>query len=202
MEVQQETQQEAPPRISQQYAAPAEPQRDPRWQRKSNYPEDPRYKSPALATVLSVVPGLGQVYIGYYRQGFINIIVVGTIISVLAGSQNGLWPLTPLLGFFLAFFWLFNLVDAARRAAFYNQALSGITTTDAPREFSLPERHGSLSLVGGLLLIVAGAVILSHTLYGYSLEWLSHWWPLGLVLVGAYLVYEYVHEAVKGKKPA
>jgi len=32
----------------------------------------------------------------------------------------------PLLGFFLAFFWLFNIVDAARRATFYNEALVGL----------------------------------------------------------------------------
>lgn len=200
MDVQEEIHQDAPPQIPADPGARPHPHRDQLWQRKPTYPDDPRFKSPALATFLSLIPGLGQVYVGYYRQGFINIIVVGTIVTLLAGSRNGLWPLTPLLAFFLVFFWLFNLVNAARRAAFYNQALSGIETAKLPGEFTLPERHGSFSLAAGLFLILAGIVISSYTVFGHSLEWLSHWWPLGLILVGAYLVTQFARETAQKDK--
>ena len=46
-------------------------------------PSDPRRKSPVLATILSVMPGLGQVYVGYYKLGFIHMIVFGTTIAIL-----------------------------------------------------------------------------------------------------------------------
>ena len=64
---------------------------------------DPRRKKPFLATVLSIMPGLGQVYVGYYKRGFIHAFTVGFLITFLA---TGVSPLTPLAGIFLAFFWL------------------------------------------------------------------------------------------------
>ena len=44
---------------------------------------DPRRKKPFLASVLSIMPGLGQVYVGYYKQGFVNAITVALLISFL-----------------------------------------------------------------------------------------------------------------------
>ena len=162
------------------------PQLDHAFRRKPPYAEDPRFKSPALATALSVVPGLGQVYTGYYKQGFINILVVGSLVAILNGPEQNIQGVMPLLVFFLVFFWLFNLVDSYRRASFYNQALSGIAVTELPQDFRLPEKHGSLLI--GSLLVLAGLVISSNTIFGYSLEWLRRWWPAALILVGAYLV--------------
>jgi TM2 domain-containing membrane protein YozV len=176
------------------------PPRDIAWQRKPAYPEDPRFKSPVVATLLSLIPGLGQVYVGYYRQGFINVLVVGSLITLLAPGPRVHGPLTPLLVFFLIFYWLYNLVDAARRASFYNQALSGIALNDFPPEFRMPEKHGHGSLVSGALLILSGLVISSYTVYGYSLEWLEKWWPMALILVGAYLVFQAVMERRRDKR--
>ncbi|MBZ5494987.1 MAG: hypothetical protein LAP85_01175 [Acidobacteriia bacterium] len=194
----QETRQEPHPPQPEEAAARAYPPRDVPWQRKPAYPEDPRFKSPALATFLSLVPGLGQVYVGYYRQGFINILVVGTLISMLAPGPRVHWPLTPLLVFFLVFYWLYNLVDAARRASFYNQALSGIAVTEFPQEFKMPEAYGSLA--GGVLLIVAGLIIASNTVLHYSLDWLREWWPVAPILFGAFLVFQSVRERRKKGK--
>lgn len=191
----QETHQQPDPPRSNDAAARPYPQRDMLWQRKPAYPEDPRFKSPALATFLSLVPGLGQVYVGYYWQGFINIIVVGSLISTLAAGPRMLWPLTPLLVFFLVFYWLYNLVDAARRASFYNQAVSGIGVTELPQEFRMPESRGSLA--AGVLLIVVGLVIASRTLLNIPLAWLQHWWPVVPILFGAYLVYQSIKERSK-----
>ena len=84
---------------------------------------DPRIKSPVIAGALSAMPGLGQVYVGYYQRGFVHIFVVAGIIALLAADVLG--PLIPLAGLFLGFFWLYNMIDAGRRAALYNQALSG-----------------------------------------------------------------------------
>jgi len=165
-----------------------------RWAGKAGYfPDDPRRKSPALATIMSAMPGLGQIYVGYYQQGFTNILVVSGIITLLSNSGDlGLRGLEPLLGVFLAFFWLYNLVDAGRRAAFYNQALAGVDAVTVPEEFRMPSGNGAMA--GGVGLIVLGIILLSNTMFGMSLEWLEQWWPFGLVLGGAYLVYSAAQE--------
>jgi hypothetical protein len=176
-------------------AVPPYAQSDTAWQRKPIYPEDPRFRSPMMAAFLSLVPGLGQVYIGYYGQGFTNIIVIGTLISLLAPGPRFHWPLTPLLVFFLVFYWLYNIVDAARRASFYNQSLSGVPMTGLQSEFKMPQSQGSL--VGGVLLMLAGLLIASRTIFGFPLEWLQRWWPMAPILFGAYLVYQALRERSK-----
>lgn len=157
------------------------------------FQEDPRLKSPALAMVLSLMPGLGQVYLGYYQNGFINILVVAGIISTLVRGVPGY--LQPLLGVFLAFFWLYNLVDAGRRAALYNQALAGLGPADMPPDaLSYP---GKGSLAGGIALVGIGLLFFAHTRFGMPLEWLEQWWPIGLVLAGVYLLYLSVRDRAK-----
>jgi hypothetical protein len=157
------------------------------------YQEDPRAKSPALAMVLSLMPGLGQVYLGFYQQGFVNILVVASIIAALAHGVPGY--LEPLLGVFLAFFWLYNLVDAGRRASFYNQALAGLGPLEMPGGLKMYESGGSIA--GGAALIAVGLLFFAHTRFGMSLEWLDQWWPVALVLMGAYLLYRAYREHKK-----
>ncbi len=180
----QETQQAAPRETAgiPPYSAPGSPTRAPMWQRMGYTQDDPRSKSPVLAAVLSLMPGLGQIYIGYYFQGFINIAVIASIITLLA---RGLGDLTPLAALFMAFYWLYNIVDASRRASFYNQALAGLGPLELPKDVGMP---GGGSLFGGLALIVLGALALGYTRFNLSLAWLEHWWPLALVILGVYMV--------------
>jgi hypothetical protein len=152
------------------------------FRRRDYYQEDSRTKSPALATIMSIMPGLGQVYVGYYQQGFINIVIVASLITLLS---QGIGGAEPLAGMFLAFFWLYNLVDAARRATMYNQALAGLGPLELPSDIDVPSKG---SLYAGILMIVIGGIVLAHTRFGLPLEWLERWWPAVLVIVGAYLV--------------
>jgi hypothetical protein len=147
--------------------------------------DDPRRKSPVLALVLSLMPGVGQIYVGYYQQGFINALVVATLITLL--SSNTIRGAEPLFGIFLAFYWLYNVVDAWRRATFYNNALAGIGPATLPEEFAVTSGRGTLA--GGVALLIVGIVALSNTLFGMSLEWLEKWWPLALIAGGAWLIY-------------
>jgi hypothetical protein len=157
------------------------------------YLDDPRRKSPALATIMSAMPGLGQIYVGYYQQGFTNILVVAGTITLLANSGRlGMEAIEPLLGVFLAFYWLYNLVDAGRRASFYNQALAGLDKAELPEDMRLPGGGGSL--VGGVVLVVLGLIVFSNTMFGWSLQWIERWWPAALIAGGAYLIYSSVRE--------
>ena len=136
--------------------------------------------------VLSSMPGLGQIYVGFYQQGFLNVIVVASIIAIL--NFNVPEYMEALLGFFLAFYWLYNIVDAGRRAALYNQALTGMTDTPIPAEFKPLTEKGSM--VGGAALVLLGLFFLAHTRFGMPLEWLEQWWPGALVLAGLFLIYQ------------
>lgn len=153
------------------------------------YQEDPRLRSTALATLLSLMPGLGQVYLGYTQQGFINVLVVGSTIAILSRNIGGL---EPLLGLFLAFFWLYNIVDANRRAVLLNQRILGLAPGALPEDVS-PEIRGSV--LGGLALIVAGVLALAHLRFGLSMAWVERWWPVALIGFGIYLVWKAVKAA-------
>jgi hypothetical protein len=167
-------------------------QRPPVGAGRRDFYDDPRRKSPVLALVLSLMPGLGQVYVGYYQQGFTNVLVAASIIAVLSSNLAG--GAEPLFGIFLAFFWLYNVVDAWRRATFYNNALAGIGPATLPEDFTAPGSRGTLA--GGAALMLVGAIALSHTLFGLPLDWLQKWWPLALIGVGGWLIYP----SIAGKK--
>ncbi len=155
-----------------------------------SYPADVRrrkgfpYKSPLLASLLSCFPGLGQIYIGYYQRGFTHAIIVAVTITALAGGIGGL---TPLFGLLLAFFWIYNIIDAGRRASLYNQAVDGVESIEMPQDIKL---GGGGTIAGGGLLIAIGAVLFLNTRFDMSMAWLQEWWPLGVVVLGAYLIYK------------
>lgn len=159
----------------------------------SRFLDDPRRKSAWLAAILSAMPGLGQIYVGYYERGFVHALVVGGLIAIIAGGAVG-GDIVGVVGFLLAFFWLYNVIDAARRASLYNQALSGLRPMDLPEDAKAPNAAGSLA--GGIGFIAAGLVLFSNTMFGVSLRWVGQWWPMGLVVIGAWLVYgDYEHRS-------
>ncbi len=143
---------------------------------------DSRRKSPGLACFLSLMPGLGQVYVGYYQRGFVHAAVVAALITVLASEVD---ELTPMTAMFLVFFWLYNIIDAGRRAALYNEVLAGRTGIQLPADLMLPGLGGSM--LGGTVVALVGALLLAHTAFGFSLSWLKEWWPVAVILFGAYL---------------
>ncbi len=161
------------------------------WSPAVGRASDPRRKNVILACVLSMMPGLGQVYVGYYKVGFIHVAIVASTIAMLSSNlpADGMYPL---FGIFLAFFLLYNVVDAGRRAAYYNQALDGVSGVEIPDEMSLPSPGGSVA--GGAILIIVGTILLSHTALDFSMSWLEEWWPAAPILFGAYLVYRGIQE--------
>ena len=175
------------PTVASQPSPPPQSPAESTWTPSNYYQSEPRSKSSLVACCLSLVPGLGQVYVGYYRQGFVNMVIVGTVITLLSA---GIEPLMPFAIFFLIFYWLYNIVDAGRRASLYNQSLAGMGPLQFPDHIESPDSAGSLII--GAVLVAIGIVALSHTTLGLSLDWLNNWWPLGLVLIGGYLIYRSV----------
>ena len=173
-------------------AAPAQiPPANPAGYYTAPPPADgPRPKSPALACILSIVPGLGQIYIGYYGLGFLHAIVASTVFSILASGPT--LEIFPMLIIFLIFFMLYNIVDAGRRASLYNLAMAGVPGVDLPQPLRVPRFGGSI--FGGAVLIVAGFALLMHTKFEFSLDWIEEWWPVAPMIFGAYLIYRAIQD--------
>ena len=175
----------SPPIEAVQPTAPAQP---------ASLANDARRRSPFLAAVLSTMPGLGQVYLGYYQLGFVHVVVFAGILALLAAGDLG--PLIPLASVFLGFFWLYNVVDAARRAVLVNEALAGRSNIELPEDYAAPGLKGSV--LGGAILVLVGLVLLSRTLFGVSLEWLEDWWPVAIVFFGGFLIYKAKSDKASG----
>ena len=139
-------------------------------------------KSPVLAGLLSLLPGMGQVYVGYYVAGFIYLLIVAAMITVLSEDSSG--HAGPFFGLFLTFFWIFNIVDAVRKAQNYNRLALGE---------ELEKRPTDSPLVGGIILLVMGLILTLEITFNVDLEFLEIIWPLGVLGGGIYLILRYFH---------
>jgi hypothetical protein len=159
---------------------------------RPDFYRDPRFKSPLFTAFLSLMPGVGQVFLGYTRLGFAHGVTAATLICLMSTNRLGAWE--PLVGVFMVFFWLYNLVDAYRRATLLNEAIARMETPRLPDGFEALS-PGARMAAGGVL-IVAGTLALLNLRFGISMEWLNRWWPAGLVLMGLYLLLRAVKDRV------
>jgi TM2 domain-containing membrane protein YozV len=157
---------------------------------------DPRSKSPALACILSILPGLGQIYVGYYVRGFVHAIVAGILMGIIALLEPEGETYAPFVAMFITFFWFYNIIDAGRKASLLNLALAGRETIDLPTDFTMPAFRGSIG--AGLILVGLGFVALLHTRWGVSLEWIREWWPLLPIGLGAWLIVKAMQDRAAG----
>lgn len=170
------------------WTAPASPPYPPAWT-----PAPRRSKSVFLACLLSgLMPGLGQVYLGYYQRGFVHAAIFAGLITILSSGGGGN---EPLFGISLAFWYLYNIVDAGRRATLLNLAIQGLRAPEFPADFKLPEGRGSLW--GGAILTFLGIMFLLNSRYDINLDWLLDWWPLLLVAIGVNLMYKNIKSRSK-----
>jgi hypothetical protein len=144
-------------------------------------------KSGVLAGILSgILPGLGQIYVGYYQLGFVYaLIFAGTVTVLSAGGRAGS-GMEPFFGIFLGFFYLYNIIDAVRRAALFNQVAAGLSQTELPSDFQMMGQRGSM--IGGIILVVIGTMMFLESKFDISMDWVADWWPLGAVIFGIYLI--------------
>jgi hypothetical protein len=149
------------------------------------------YKSPTLAGFLSLMPGLGQVYVGYYERGFAHAAIFAGTIGLLSAKIG----IEPMLGPALGFFLIYNIIDAARRASLYNQALDGLSDMPLP-DMAVHPIGGSI--VGGVALIALACLLLARTVWDVDMDWMEDWWPAGLLLLGLWLLAKALRGRARG----
>src|ERR1043166_3995879 len=112
-------------------------------------PEGLARKSPALAAFLALFPGLGHLYNGLYMRGLTLFLIVASLIAVTAEGEH------PFFGLGIAFFWLFNVMDAYRQATLINYGYArDLGLTDMPEN----PRASQGGLVAGIILTLIGLV--------------------------------------------
>ncbi|MCB1033155.1 MAG: hypothetical protein KDD47_04900 [Acidobacteria bacterium] len=136
-------------------------------------------KSPGLAVVLSMFPGLGHVYCGLYSRALMFFAAfVGSIQMI--GSAGA-----PMFGLALAFFWLFGVVDAYRQATLMNL---GYATDLGIARAPQAGKPGQEILITGVVLFSLGLLELLSRLRIWDWELLVDHAYLLLMVVGAWLV--------------
>ena len=167
------------------------------WEPSQKQAFDPRRKSPLLATLISIIPGMGQVYIGYYVRGFLTAAVFMIVVATFAEMERELGPALAFTAFFI---WVFNLIDAGRMAALYNHAAAGSDRIEMPKDLKLPRLRLGGSIMGGVILVLFGGIALSNTAFGYPLDWLERWWPAFPAALGLYLLARGVMDAITARE--
>ena len=154
-------------------------------------------RSPAVAVWLSLLPGLGHIYVGqslanpetrkaYISHGFAYaLMTVGLI--YLTGEADG-----P-IGILIPIFWVFVMLDAHRGAMEANRGIESMATGE---ESASPKAaHGTPWL--GWIAIGLGALLLLNSLFNFDFDWLWRFWPLALIAIGVKLIKNGSHS--KGK---
>ncbi|MEW5806345.1 MAG: DUF5668 domain-containing protein [Acidobacteriota bacterium] len=141
-------------------------------------------KSPAIATLLSLIPGLGFIYLGLYMKGMaIFAAWVGFLVLFENGNDIG-----PLIGIA---FWAFQLVYTNQEAKRLNRSMMGEQGKRAEKE----EIQGSLAW--GIIIVIIGFLFLIHN-FGFNLSWLVKFWPLLVIGIGIQMIWSFVSVGRQG----
>jgi hypothetical protein len=142
------------------------------------------HKNPNLAAFLSLFPGLGNVYNGLYMRGVTFFLVIVSLIAIVVKDH-------PLFGMAIAFFWLFNIIDAYRQATLINYGYAqDLGLVDLPKH----PRAGQGGLMAGILLSLIGLIALADQYLDIRLDWLFDLWPFALVAIGVWLIWSSVRD--------
>jgi hypothetical protein len=132
-------------------------------------------KNPWVALVLSLFPGIGQIYNGQLAKGLF--FFFGEAFCIYGAAEINWFP----FAFLIPFVYFYNLIDAWRSATLINTRFLGGQT--------VVEEDTSESPAWGIGLIALGLVILLNNLGWLRFVSLERWWPLLMVGVGAAFLY-------------
>jgi len=149
---------------------------------------DPGGPQPVLAALLGFVPGLGAVYNGQYVKGFLHVLLFGLLLTIMTNSHG---PAVPLLAPLLGLFVLYMVIEAARTAQAIRRGqpveeLSGLTG-------ALFSSRGR-SPAAGVTLIAIGVFLLLFTLEILNFDDMLPFWPLLLVALGVWQLYQAIRQ--------
>jgi Domain of unknown function (DUF5668)/B-box zinc finger len=143
--------------------------------------------SPGLAFLLGFIPGVGAIYNGQYVKGLIHVVIMGLLISIVSNEDMS-GNLEPLFGMMIGV-WVFYMAFEAYHTAKRRQLGQPVD------EFSsIVPRHGQHSKfpLAPTVLIAVGLIFLLHNLDILRIGQIIRYWPIALIGLGVYMLYERV----------
>jgi high-affinity Fe2+/Pb2+ permease len=138
---------------------------------------------PALALLLGFVPGVGAIYNGQYAKGLVHAVVFALLVSAVSSGHNP--GMEAFIGIMIAA-WVFYMVFEAYHTA--RKRRYGIAVEEFSGQFDFRAGSGRVP-VGAILLIGLGFILLLDTTDIISIDEFGKYWPIGLILLGVYLLY-------------
>ena len=139
--------------------------------------------SPGLAFLLGLIPGVGAIYNGQYLKGLVHAIIIGLLMS-LANAAEGTSG-QPLLIMLTFAFWCYMPFEAYHTA---KKRQMGVPVDEWSSLMAPESRMGRLP-IGPIILIGIGIIFLLDTLHLIEFREFGRFWPVLLILVGAYMLY-------------
>lgn len=138
--------------------------------------------SPGLACLLGFIPGVGAIYNGQYAKGLVHAIIFGLLVSITSSGTAG--DLEPLFGIMIGVWVMYMALEA------YHTARKRRAGEPVDEFSSILDVHGRRSgfPIGAITLIGLGVLLLLNTLDVIQLRYLLRYWPILLILAGAYML--------------
>ncbi|MBZ5656862.1 MAG: DUF5668 domain-containing protein [Acidobacteriia bacterium] len=144
--------------------------------------------NPALAGILGAIPfGVGAVYNGQYAKGLAHLVIFSLLVAGAGASGRGSGALHVICAFGIAFFVIYQIVDAVRSA----RAIQANQPTPDPfglaQAFSPGAKIDTRKIpTGAVVLIVLGVLFLLSTAGLFELDF-GRLWPALFILLGGWL---------------
>ncbi|HXF25825.1 MAG TPA: B-box zinc finger protein [Bryobacteraceae bacterium] len=151
--------------------------------------------SPALAFILGLIPGVGAIYNGQYVKGLLHVVILGFLISIVSSDTDGTFA--PMFGMLIGV-WVFYMAFEAYHTARKRQLGERVD------EFSslVPLRRSRRVFPAGpIVLIAIGILFLLNNLDIIRYSQIIRYWPLALIALGAYMLYERVAFTASNASP-
>jgi hypothetical protein len=141
--------------------------------------------NPAVAGILAgFFPfGVGAVYCSQYAKGLAHLL----IFSLLVFGSDHAGSLDWLFGLAIAFFYVFQIIDAVRTAKALQMGLPAPDPLGIGQTFGAGEKVDVKKVpIGAIVLIGLGALFLLHTA-GFFEFGVDRFWPIILIVLGIWL---------------
>lgn len=139
--------------------------------------------SPGLACLLGFIPGVGAIYNGQYAKGLVHAIVFGLLVSITSSGTAG--DLEPLFGILIGVWVMYMALEAYHTA---RKRRAGEPVDEFSSILDVHGRRGGFP-IGAITLIALGVLLLLSTTDVIQLRYLLRYWPILLILAGAYMLY-------------
>jgi len=169
--------------------------------------------SPGLAALLSLIPGVGQMYNEQYAKGLVFVLIFAALIQ-LTDHVSGMF------GLLIGGFYIYQIIDAYKTAearrfglplpdpfglndmlggkskpAYANPPAAFVQTMGDPVAGVAPqvvmpveeepEKVGAP--MGAIILIGLGVIFLLNTFDWFHFDWFSKTWPILLIVIGVWI---------------